>query len=63
MTIEAYTNGREILFRRRRQTALPSDAPPAYARSMLGPQTIAWLEATHKGISRNKVQRLKETNR
>jgi hypothetical protein len=59
--MEAYTDGKTTLFReRRRKTALPADAPPAYAKSQLGPQTIAWLEATHKGISRNKVQRLKE---
>jgi hypothetical protein len=46
MTIEAYTNGRATLFRnRRRQTALPSDAPPAYAKSQLGDNALAYMRA------------------
>jgi hypothetical protein len=45
-TPELYTNGRALLFReRRRQTALPSDAPPAYAKSQLGDKTLAYMRA------------------
>jgi hypothetical protein len=58
MTIEAYTNGRAILFRnRRRQTALPADAPPAYAKSQLGDKTLAYMRA-RGWIDRRCVQRL-----
>jgi hypothetical protein len=45
-TPELYTNGRALLFReRRRQTALPADAPPAYAKSQLGDKTLAYMRA------------------
>jgi hypothetical protein len=65
MTIEAYTNGRDILFRNRtrRKTEVPAGAPPAYARSQLGPKTEQWLEARFPGISRNRVQRLADHER
>jgi hypothetical protein len=46
MAIEAYTNGKQTLFReRRRKTALPPDVPAAYAKSQLGDKTLAYMKA------------------
>jgi hypothetical protein len=59
MTMEAYTNGRATLFReRRRQTALPADAPPAYAKSQLGPRSLQWCRDNLKGFAWPRVVRL-----
>jgi hypothetical protein len=58
MNIEAYTNGKETLFReRRRQTALPADAPPAYAKSQLGEKTLQWCRDNLKGFAWPRVER------
>jgi hypothetical protein len=62
-TPELYTNGRDILFReRRRQTSLPADAPPAYARSQLGANTLAYMRA-RGWLDGPRVQRLAEHER
>jgi hypothetical protein len=61
--MEAYTDGKRTLFReRRRQTALPADAPPAdappaYAKSQLGDKTLAWCAANLKGFAWPRVVR------
>jgi hypothetical protein len=44
--MELVTNGKTLLMiSRRRQTALPADAPPAYAKSQLGDKTLAYMRA------------------
>jgi hypothetical protein len=57
-TPELYTDGHALLFRRRRQTALPADAPPAYAKSQLGPQAIAWCEQHLKAFTWPRAERM-----
>jgi hypothetical protein len=54
---ELYTDGHALLFRRRRKTALPPDAPTAYAKSQLGANTLAYMKA-RGWIDRRIVQRL-----
>lgn len=50
--MELVTNGKELLFANRRKT--PAIQP-------LGKKQIQWLESKFPGISRNRVQRLKES--
>jgi hypothetical protein len=61
-TPELYTNGHETLFRnRRRMTALPADAPTAYAKSQLGDKTLAYMRA-RGWIDRRVVVRLRSAS-
>jgi hypothetical protein len=52
MSVEAVTNGKQMLFINR---------PAAYSgkRKGLGVKQLAWLERTFPGISRNTVQKVK----
>jgi hypothetical protein len=58
--MELVTNGKTLLMiSRRRQTALPSDAPPAYAKSQLGDKTLAYMRA-RGWLDNRRVVRLDE---
>lgn len=62
--IEAVASAKGMLMiARRRTTALPADAPPAYARSQLGPVALAWCAANLKGFAWPRVQRLASVER
>lgn len=61
MSIEAYTNGKDTLFRERRPVG---DAIVKMdVLSPLGRKQIQWLESRFPGISRNRVSRLADHER
>jgi hypothetical protein len=68
MTPEIYTDGKALLFRTARRptppigTQLPADAPPAYARSQLGANTLAYMRA-RGWLDGPRVTRLAEHER
>jgi hypothetical protein len=61
--MELVSNGMTLLMTQRRRVqpigAVPQGQPDAYRQRGLAPSQVRWLEATHKGIARNRVERVK----